>query len=272
MNRFGLKRSIPTDVARTVRQRCGFGCVVCGSAIYDYDHFDPEFKDARTHDPFGIILLCPNHHREKGGFVGRTTLQRCAKAPFCKSSGFSYKAMDIDDLTIEMGPFIAEHCVTVLEVKSLFSINQIAFGLVIHEWVPLLKLPTTTKAIWFELPEEAGAPLRLNTIIYGREANALAWIENNVWHGSAQNLDITIVTGEERSKISIRGGDGNIILDLGFFPPNLIRIYKVLSYYNGVKIEIVGNADRGYYKRDDVLILSGSKIYSGYNRGAALSV
>lgn len=31
-------RSIPAQIKHSVRQRCGFGCVICGSPIYEYDH------------------------------------------------------------------------------------------------------------------------------------------------------------------------------------------------------------------------------------------
>ena len=144
VNRFGLKRAIPTDVAKAVRRRCGFGCVVCGSAIYDYDHFDPEFKDATTHNPSGIILLCPNHHREKWGVLSRKTLEQWAKVPFCKSSDFSHLAMDIDNLTVTIGPVTSKHCMTALEVGSTFYLDKISFGSVVHTWIPVSAQPPFT--------------------------------------------------------------------------------------------------------------------------------
>ena len=48
-NEHGLPRHIPADVARAVRQECGFGCVICGVALIQYEHFDPEFAEAREH-------------------------------------------------------------------------------------------------------------------------------------------------------------------------------------------------------------------------------
>lgn len=55
---------IPEDVKRIVRQRCGFGCVLCGNPIIDYDHmfgYQPE----RGHVAAELTLLCPEHHRDK---------------------------------------------------------------------------------------------------------------------------------------------------------------------------------------------------------------
>jgi len=31
-------RNIPLPIQREVRQRCGFGCVICGTLLYEYDH------------------------------------------------------------------------------------------------------------------------------------------------------------------------------------------------------------------------------------------
>ena len=64
-NKYGLKRDIPEPIRREVRRRCGFGCVVCRSIPYDYDHFRVPFADAKEHVAEDIILVCPNHHRKK---------------------------------------------------------------------------------------------------------------------------------------------------------------------------------------------------------------
>lgn len=72
VNRHGLARSIPADVKRAVRRRCKFACVICDSAFVQYDHFKPEFADARTHDPDGITLLCGGcHARVTAGSLSR---------------------------------------------------------------------------------------------------------------------------------------------------------------------------------------------------------
>lgn len=50
-NKFGLSRYIPSDVKLQVRKNSGFGCVICGMGIIHYEHVDPEFHVAQTHDP-----------------------------------------------------------------------------------------------------------------------------------------------------------------------------------------------------------------------------
>lgn len=62
INKFGLSRSIPEAVKLEVRQRCGFGCVICASPIVEYEHVSPTFAEATEHSSDAIALLCPTCH------------------------------------------------------------------------------------------------------------------------------------------------------------------------------------------------------------------
>ncbi|TDR46757.1 hypothetical protein DFR29_103293 [Tahibacter aquaticus] len=84
-NRHGLPRSIPEPRKRLVRQRCGFGCVVCGSAVIQYHHFSPAFSEAKDHDPEGITLLCGTHHQEVGNWLSDQDVIKHNAAPYCQS-------------------------------------------------------------------------------------------------------------------------------------------------------------------------------------------
>src|ERR1700756_833363 len=96
VNKDGLSRDIPADIRRVVRQRDGFGCVVCGLGIYEYDHFNPEFSEAKSHRPDGIILLCASCHAKKTKKVlSLETIAAAAANPRCKRVGFSREAFDI---------------------------------------------------------------------------------------------------------------------------------------------------------------------------------
>lgn len=63
-NKFGLSRHIPENVKIEVRRRSKFGCVICRSLVYEYEHFDPEYKDATEHTADGICLLCSSCHSD----------------------------------------------------------------------------------------------------------------------------------------------------------------------------------------------------------------
>jgi hypothetical protein len=55
---------IPGEIKRAVRQRCAFGCVVCGLPLYEYDHMVP-YSEVQEHHAGNIVLLCDRHHAEK---------------------------------------------------------------------------------------------------------------------------------------------------------------------------------------------------------------
>lgn len=61
INRHGLTRDIPDPIKRQIRQHSAFGCVICRLAIYTYEHIDPLWSDATSHDPEKMCLLCPTH-------------------------------------------------------------------------------------------------------------------------------------------------------------------------------------------------------------------
>lgn len=68
---------------REVRIACGNGCVVCGWMPFQYDHFDPEYAEAKTHDPERIALLCPTHHAEKtSGRLGTSEIAQSRLYPY----------------------------------------------------------------------------------------------------------------------------------------------------------------------------------------------
>lgn len=56
--------AIPEAIKREVRQRCFFGCVICGAPVFDYDHIQ-EYATVKEHTASNLTLLCPNHHRDK---------------------------------------------------------------------------------------------------------------------------------------------------------------------------------------------------------------
>ncbi len=92
INKFGLSRYVPTEIRREIRKRCGFGCVVCGTPIYDYAHIIP-FIETTEHDPSNIILLCRNHHSiERDGLVNIDDYISYIKNPFnyTKNSHFPF--------------------------------------------------------------------------------------------------------------------------------------------------------------------------------------
>ena len=74
---------IPNDKMREVRQRCGFGCVICGLPIFEYDHIHGWENDPNT-----LTLLCDNHHKLKtNGLIPIAQIVEADANPFQSPSG-----------------------------------------------------------------------------------------------------------------------------------------------------------------------------------------
>ena len=208
-NGFGLPRNIPAAIKRAVRQRDGFGCVVCGSAIIDYEHFDPEFKDAQEHTVDGIILLCPNHHRAKGSFISRQTIANAIKSPACRKNGFARGPFDVgnDFPEIVLGTFIGRNVPVLIRAlgEDVFSI-----------------LP----------PEEPGGPFRLSALLRDSEGQITFKIVENEWQIPDDAWDAVV----DNKRITIRRNSGEIALVLRPEPPGKIVIEHLEMAYKEFKI------------------------------------
>jgi len=78
--------AIPPDMKRQVRQRCGFGCVICGIPFFHYDHI-VEFSEVHEHTADNITLLCGTHHDQKTrGLLPRAIVERANASPVNQNS------------------------------------------------------------------------------------------------------------------------------------------------------------------------------------------
>ena len=68
---------IPFPLQRQIRQRCRFGCVLCGAPLYEYHHMNP-YQEAQGHNADEITLLCDKHHKE--ATKGLLTADRISQA------------------------------------------------------------------------------------------------------------------------------------------------------------------------------------------------
>lgn len=120
-------RTIPEGVKREVRQRCFFGCIVCGMPIFEYDHVTP-FAEVMAHEPDNLVLLCPNHHRDKT--AGRLPIDRLEfyKAnPHNSNREFSsiYRAEPTKGMLVNVSQNIILNPIFMDGYVSLFQVNGI---------------------------------------------------------------------------------------------------------------------------------------------------
>lgn len=210
-NRYGLDRKIPNPVARHIRKECGFGCVVCGNAIYEYEHIDPVFSNAKSHDPERIALLCGScHAKVTKGIWSKDKVKAARQKPYCITHGESELHLDCTgkEVSVEILDCAFINANTILKVygKKLLGVND---------------------------PDEDGGPPLLYAQFYDRNGNRIAKLQDNVWWGDSSAFDIE-TTG---NRIVVRSQLHKIDLAISIFPPDKMKIDRMRLYYKGVTVE-----------------------------------
>lgn len=210
-NKYGLPRTIPAAVAREVRQRCGFGCVLCGSAIVEYDHVAPPFAEARAHEPDAIALLCPMCHAKKTkGHIATSTVEAGSNNPFAKKAGFAFDELDPSRTPprIALGGAHFINCPVPLAVSGM----------------PVVRI---------EEPDEAGGPYLISATFFDSKSTPALDIERNVWKVIAGQWDVTV----EGGFLTVREGPGEIALMLRFVPTVGIFVERIKMQVKGYLLE-----------------------------------
>ncbi len=213
-NEFNLSRNIPKKIARQVRQRCGFGCVICGSGIYQYEHFNPPFMDCRHHSAEGITLLCGSHHDEKErGFLPLEKIEIANQSPFCKKQGFKnqlYLNEDCPRLFLGSNEFFGYKDVILIEEFSLLRIDP---------------------------PEFENSPFRLSGHFFNENGEELLSIKQNEWRGNPDCWDATTEGGI--ITIKTRGEQVKTLVKISVNEqPKKILISELDMFYQGFKFII----------------------------------
>ncbi len=257
VNKHGLSRTIDSDIKRQIRKECGFGCVICGSAIYQYEHIIPEFKDAKNHDVDKMALLCGSCHLNvTKGLWSKEKIFEHRKNPFSiinKESAFSMDITNKNKINITLG-----NC-------SFINTNNIVE---IDNKVILKILP----------PECKGAPPRITANFFDQNETEVASIYNNEWIGNLEAFDIESVGSE----FTIRSAKYKIDLKIEIKHPNIINILKINLNYNNKSLsgdifngftlksnstEIsFGKAKRIFKDVNYGMLIKGNDIYLSENR------
>lgn len=206
INKHGLPRDIPTYIKRQVRQRCGYGCVVCGKLFCQYHHFNPTFNEATAHVADGITLLCPFHHDQiTNGRVSEDFISRHNANPYSvKNSNSKYLFEDLSyPLEVALGGLVfisPEGCLLRVDDNEVFSINN---------------------------PPKENKPL-ITASFFSSSGNTLKVVENEII-ASTGSWDIE-TQGRE---IVIRDAPRDVFLHLKFTPPKRIEVIRLKNFVNG---------------------------------------
>ncbi|CAL65863.1 HNH endonuclease [Christiangramia forsetii] len=212
-NKFGLKRSIPNPIKRIIRQNSGFGCVICGLGIFQYEHVDPEFHNSKEHDPEKMTLLCPRcHNKVTTQFWSKEKVKLAMKNPKPLQQGYSNEIFDIGQKhpEIRFAGSILKNCQIPIMINGL----------------PVFKIDS---------PENENGYFQLSGNFFDSNGIRTLVIENNEWFSNSENWDLEVIG----SSLIIREKMGEIALKLTVNPPNIISVEKIKMRIKN--ITIIGN-------------------------------
>lgn len=211
-NKHGLQRYIPEPIRRQVRQECGFGCVICGSAIVQYEHIDPPFAEARSHYANCIALLCGTcHDRVTRGILSKETIVEARTHPITFQRRFSKDAFDL------CGPFQ-------LKVGSNYfeNVRSIVRRGRDDEWFVV------------EEPEVPTGPARISAKFFDESGKCGLEIVRNEWICPTEVWDCVV----KGSTVEIRQRKSRTVLRIRTMAPNLFAIVRLNMKLNDIGIEI----------------------------------
>lgn len=215
-NKYGLPRTIPPQVKQEIRQRCGFGCVVCGCGLIEYEHLDPSYSEATEHNPTKITLLCPTcHSNVTRKFWSKDKIIRANAQPFCLQKGNPRAMLD----------FSGDHPILVF---GGMTFHKCRIPIQVYEH-PLIKISP---------PEEKNGPFLLSALFCNSDGKIALEIVNNEWIARTSNWDVQAAGG----KITITDHSGKPNLVFSVYPPDKIIIEQLNMQLGKFKFLINNNA------------------------------
>lgn len=207
-------RNIPLPIQREVRQRCGFGCVICGMPLYEYEHME-EWAEVKRHVADEITLLCDQHHREKtGGLLPKEVVREANASPFNLRDNVS-KPYNLHfsgkKACVEIG-------------GNSFTCEDQGYGTAMApisvDGTPLIGLIL------------ADGHFLLNLVVFDEFNNPILHIKNNQLFYSTDPWDIQLVG----TTLTVREAHRKILIEIEFKPPNKVVINRGRFLRNGVEI------------------------------------
>lgn len=240
-NKFGLSRYIPDKVRRKIRKDAGFGCVICGYPICQYDHIDPEFEIAKTHNPSKMTLLCGSCHDKKSrGQISKELVFAAKNSPRSKEKGF---VSDFFDFGGEI-PIICLGKQKFINTPNLIHI----------EGVPIL---------YFKIQSLGGNQKTLLNAVFYNDLNEPQFIiEDNVWYSATSVWDLEI----KGTFLTIRDSEGSISLKVEIKPRKEFIVHHINMNFKGY--QLIGNSEKFIVitpSGKQIIALSNEVIASGYS-------
>ncbi len=208
--------NIPEPMKRRIRQRCGFGCVVCGLPLYTYEHMD-GWATVRRHDEEEITLLCDGHQRERtNGLLPVGHVRSANRRPCNKRKGHSH-------------PYALHY--TGSSCKFLVGGNDFErtnlregteFIAIAIDRFPMLSFAFSQGHLFLTLQ------------IFDDQSERVLSIERNEMIYCPTPWDIRF----EGRRLCIREGQGRYLVDIEFWPPDRVELRRGRFSLNGLEVLI----------------------------------
>jgi hypothetical protein len=208
---------IRDPIKRAVRQRCGFGCVVCGIPIYEIDHLIP-YSEAKEHAPENLVLLCKQHHGEKTlGLLPPEVVAEANADPYNRRTGVS-SAQDLR--------YVGAGC------EALIGSNRHVWPRLENGMVTLPLLVDDTPIVLFRAED---GHLLLTVQLFNEQNDMLVQIVDNELVFSVEPWDVEF----KGRQLTVRGGPRDIFVRMRFDPADSqITIDRGHIWRNGIELEI----------------------------------
>lgn len=216
INKHGLKRYIPANIRETIRKEAGFGCVICGCVLVDYEHIEPEWSNAHQHNPENMTLLCIEcHGRVTRKLISKRKVWEAKKSPKALENGNVHDILfvDTDNMEIKIGNSSSKNTRTILTIHG-------------------------KPIIWFEAPTLPNEPSKLCAIFYDNKAKPVSYINRNQFVAFTSNEDIK----SESTKLSIvASGKKRLLIDRE--GDKVLHIKNLDGFYIDTSISIENSGD-----------------------------
>lgn len=225
-------RNIPLPIQREVRKRCGFGCVICGLPLYEYEHMN-EWASVKRHVADEITLLCDQHHREKtGGLLPKEDVRAANENPFNLRTEVS-KPYDLH--------FSGAYAEVVIGGNK-FTCRDEGYG---TQMIPLSIDGVALVGLIL-----GDGHLLLNFVAFDEFNAPIFHIKNNQLYYSTSPWDIQLVG----TTLTLREAHRNILLEIKFSPPNKVEILRGRFLRNGIEVLV---------RAENVLITNNAAYFAG---------
>lgn len=204
INKHGLSRNLPAKVARAVRQRSKFGCVRCRSGLYQYEHIDPPFESAISHDPEKICCLCGGCH----DLVTRGHLSKAA----VKELYLKIQQTSPHEVPVPTGPLDFHDGKAELLIGGI-TYRQVPTTIVRYHGIDIISVR----------PGNGIRPAEITATFTDESGNETLRLRQNEWIGALDAWDIEI----EGRKLVVRRAARQIALEMQIDAPGRLTINRL---------------------------------------------